>query len=153
MTLVTAVAVQQGLEQLKLNTLVKWPNDLLLEDGRKLAGILTESQSQSGDVKAIVIGIGLNIQRLADAPPEYGFLSDIGYLGSRSEVLEAILETLEFHIDHLNTPGHFGFCLNYLRKHSATIGRPVTNGIAVDINSDGSLLVQDSQGKLSSMYT
>jgi BirA family transcriptional regulator, biotin operon repressor / biotin---[acetyl-CoA-carboxylase] ligase len=39
----------------------KWPNDLLL-DGRKLAGILLESEtSASGGVEFVVIGIGVNL--------------------------------------------------------------------------------------------
>lgn len=152
-TLVTATALLQAFESLKIQALVKWPNDLLLLDGRKCAGILTEAQSTGTQLDSVIVGIGLNIQRLADAPPEYGFLSDTGYLGHKTEILESILDSCEFHFDHLDKPGHFGFCLGYLKEHSATLGKPISNGIAIDMNSDGSLLIQDSQGRLSSMYT
>ena len=152
-TLVTATALLQAFESLKLEMLVKWPNDLLLPDGRKCAGILTEAHSTGAELDAVIIGIGLNVQRTAEAPHEYGFLSDMGYLGGKAELLEAILSPLEFHFDHLDKPGHFGFCLSYLKERSATLGRPVSSGIALDINSDGSLLVQDAQGQLNSIYS
>jgi BirA family biotin operon repressor/biotin-[acetyl-CoA-carboxylase] ligase len=152
-TLVTATALLQAIEFLKIEALVKWPNDLLFPDGRKFAGILTEAHSTGNHLDAVIVGIGLNVQRTIEAPHEYGFLSDMRYLGSKTDILESILSPLEFHFDHLDKPGHFGFCLDYLRERSATIGRPVSNGIALDINSDGSLLVQDSQGKTISMYT
>jgi BirA family biotin operon repressor/biotin-[acetyl-CoA-carboxylase] ligase len=40
---------------------VKWPNDLLV-DGRKLAGILVESQSRGPAGTMAVVGIGLNVR-------------------------------------------------------------------------------------------
>ncbi|MEI6805158.1 MAG: biotin--[acetyl-CoA-carboxylase] ligase [Myxococcaceae bacterium] len=152
-TLVTATAILQALEALKLDLQVKWPNDLLLPDGRKCAGILTEAHSTGDKLDAVIIGIGLNVQRTIESPHEYGFLSDLDYIGGKAELLESLLSPLEFHFDHLDKPGHFGFCLEYLREHSATLGKPVSSGIALDINSDGSLLVQDSQGRVSSVYT
>ncbi len=152
-TLVTATALLQALETLKLDALVKWPNDLLLPDGRKCAGILTEAHSTGDKLDAVIIGIGLNVQRTTESPHEYGFLSDIGYVGVKAELLESLLSPLEFHFDHLDQPGHFAFCLSYLKERSATLGKPISNGIALDINPDGSLLVQDSQGKISSMHT
>ena len=40
-----------------LDCCVKWPNDLVSEDGRKLGGILVEGSSESDGIK---VGIGLN---------------------------------------------------------------------------------------------
>ncbi|MBA2505772.1 MAG: biotin--[acetyl-CoA-carboxylase] ligase, partial [Thermoleophilaceae bacterium] len=44
-------------------TRIKWPNDVWLGEGRKLAGILIEGRPQDGWA---VVGIGLNV----GAPPE-----------------------------------------------------------------------------------
>jgi BirA family biotin operon repressor/biotin-[acetyl-CoA-carboxylase] ligase len=46
---------------------IKWPNDVLLDD-RKVAGILAEGRPQEGWA---VLGIGLNVAlKIADLPPE-----------------------------------------------------------------------------------
>ncbi len=47
---------------------VKWPNDILL-DGRKLAGILVESRSESEKVLWVVVGFGVNMVRTEDEVP------------------------------------------------------------------------------------
>ena len=45
---------------------LKWPNDVLSLDGRKLSGVLIELVAR-GDKTFVLIGIGMN---LCDAPPE-----------------------------------------------------------------------------------
>lgn len=47
-----AVGVRLGL---------KWPNDLLAADGRKVAGMLTEARLDADSVRELVFGVGLNI--------------------------------------------------------------------------------------------
>lgn len=44
-----------------LNPPLKWPNDLVWEDGRKLAGVLTELGFEEGQVAWAVVGVGLNV--------------------------------------------------------------------------------------------
>ena len=62
-----------GLQQWASNSLgerlpleIKWPNDIYLE-GRKLGGILIESNFQAGKWAFSIIGIGLNINQLSFA--------------------------------------------------------------------------------------
>lgn len=52
-----ALAVRSTLEKYSIKAMVKWPNDVLV-NGRKIAGILAESESQAG---ALILGIGLNV--------------------------------------------------------------------------------------------
>mgnify|MGYP006424113615 CR=1 FL=1 len=47
---------------------IKWPNDLYCR-GRKLAGILTESRTQSWETTDMVVGVGLNINMDSAAFP------------------------------------------------------------------------------------
>lgn len=57
--LVIGLAVAEAVEALShLHIELKWPNDLLL-DGRKLAGILCESE-RDGARAALVVGVGVN---------------------------------------------------------------------------------------------
>jgi BirA family biotin operon repressor/biotin-[acetyl-CoA-carboxylase] ligase len=46
----------------KLRFTVKWPNDILA-NGKKIAGILTESSLRDKDVIFVVVGIGLNVNQ------------------------------------------------------------------------------------------
>ena len=54
----------QELYQIKLN--IKQPNDLLL-NGKKIAGILTQSSSLNGRVNELIIGIGFNVNQMVFA--------------------------------------------------------------------------------------
>ena len=66
LSLAVGLAIQQALQELGVETHLKWPNDVLF-NGQKLAGILIEMASASPEEPAsVVIGIGLN----TDASPE-----------------------------------------------------------------------------------
>jgi BirA family biotin operon repressor/biotin-[acetyl-CoA-carboxylase] ligase len=56
-----SVCLCKVLELYNLNPKIKWPNDVLI-NGKKIAGILSESVMQNGgECKGIVLGIGVNI--------------------------------------------------------------------------------------------
>ena len=48
---------------------IKWPNDLLT-GGKKIAGILTEMNSEMDKINYIITGIGINVNNQADSLPE-----------------------------------------------------------------------------------
>lgn len=52
---------------------LKWPNDLL-KDGKKLAGILSELVNIHQDQAQVVVGLGLNLGVVPDAPPSATWL-------------------------------------------------------------------------------
>ena len=59
-TMMAAVAVCQAIDQMSDGQpRIKWPNDVLV-DGKKAAGILTESMVQMDGVEFVVCGIGIN---------------------------------------------------------------------------------------------
>lgn len=59
-TMMAAVAVCEAIEQASgSQPHIKWPNDVLV-DGKKAAGILTESMVQMDGVEFVVCGIGIN---------------------------------------------------------------------------------------------
>lgn len=45
---------------------LKWPNDLLAADGRKIGGILCESSLSSTGITFTVVGIGINVLQTVD---------------------------------------------------------------------------------------
>ncbi|HXY23597.1 MAG TPA: biotin--[acetyl-CoA-carboxylase] ligase [Candidatus Acidoferrum sp.] len=81
-----------------LVTDLKWPNDLLVR-GRKVGGILTEMHAEPGQVRFIIVGIGLNVNQenfageLADTATSLRLES--GKPQSRMELLVRLLREFE----------------------------------------------------------
>jgi BirA family biotin operon repressor/biotin-[acetyl-CoA-carboxylase] ligase len=126
--------------------LVKWPNDVLLED-RKLAGILVEARPSGGWA---VLGIGINVAvDPAALPPE---LRDrAATLGRPPSALEPTLrELLAALAARLDEPA--AASLDALRARDALRGRAVRwsggAGTGAGIDAAGSLLVRLADGSV-----
>ncbi len=67
----SALAVREALHDVcGVDTLIKWPNDLLA-GGRKICGILIESKPSAAGRRAYAIGVGINCLQHADHfPPD-----------------------------------------------------------------------------------
>lgn len=59
---IASVAVHKTLDLYAPNQIfIKWPNDLISESGKKIAGILTTTVTEDNIFKRIIVGIGINI--------------------------------------------------------------------------------------------
>jgi BirA family biotin operon repressor/biotin-[acetyl-CoA-carboxylase] ligase len=87
-----------------LEASTKWPNDVLIQ-GKKVAGILTEAQSDPDQVHFLIMGIGINVNHTAadlEGPFRYPATSmalELGYTLKRPELLALYLEGLEVDYD------------------------------------------------------
>lgn len=59
-TKLCAVSIVRALKRMKIDAKLKWPNDVYV-DGKKLAGILTETVFEEEQIRAVIVGIGLNV--------------------------------------------------------------------------------------------
>lgn len=57
-----ALSIKAALEQYGIQSSVKWPNDVLVND-QKIAGILIELQVSGTRVRSAIVGIGLNVNQ------------------------------------------------------------------------------------------
>ena len=55
-----SVCLCKVLESYGIESQIKWPNDVLI-NGKKIAGILSESVIQGGNFKGIILGVGVNL--------------------------------------------------------------------------------------------
>jgi len=134
---------------------IKWTNDVYVA-GRKLAGILVESQLRGDQLSALVVGIGLNVHMLV-LPEEIAHLAtSLALLESpclaRETLLVDILAALEKRTAQYQAHGLPGILVE-LREHDAIIGKRVRvlghQGIARGISDTGALLLElESPGQL-----
>ncbi|MCF3642024.1 biotin--[acetyl-CoA-carboxylase] ligase [Rhizobium sp. TRM95111] len=95
--LAVAVAVQAAIASVMppgVDVRVKWPNDILV-DGRKVCGILVESETLAAGGQAVVIGIGINVA----VAPDHGLypvatLRDFGCAASPDELFAHLFRAM-----------------------------------------------------------
>ncbi len=129
---------------------LKWPNDLLAPDGRKLAGVLLEADLRGEDVRYLLLGIGLNVHK-APLPPEAACLEAYRPGLRRVDLLATLLDRLEYWYDRLAEAD--AIC-DAWRRHSYTLGQPVRietagdliEGLAEDVEPSGALRVRLPDG-------
>jgi BirA family biotin operon repressor/biotin-[acetyl-CoA-carboxylase] ligase len=158
-TLTTAVAVARALKRVTgVSPGIKWPNDLLLA-GKKLGGILTEMETESEQIRHVVVGLGLNVNNPAFPaelePLATSLLLATGRRHSRVEILQAWLEEFEELYGRF-LAREFAGILDEWRSLTVTLGRRVTVrqgpvticGQALEVAPDGALLVETDAGEV-----
>jgi BirA family biotin operon repressor/biotin-[acetyl-CoA-carboxylase] ligase len=155
-----AVATAEAIEKCSgLQPLIKWPNDILLKD-RKVAGLLNEIQSETDRIHFVILGIGVNLnidERMF--PKEIRSIAtslkrERGEAVLRKEFLRYLLEELERWYKVLLEEGGDAV-LTAWRKRSQIKGKSVRvtsfgetlTGIAVDVDSSGSLILKTENGE------
>jgi BirA family biotin operon repressor/biotin-[acetyl-CoA-carboxylase] ligase len=132
---------------------VKWPNDVLVGD-RKIAGILAEMEAEADQVAYVNIGVGVNVNNnLAPAMLEPVTMRQLkGRPVSRKQLLACFLDRFEVRLDSANMETVIGAW----KTLSVTLGRQVkiitlqgeTAGRAVDVDANGSLVLELADGSL-----
>ncbi len=153
LTLAVGLAVRDAVAmRVELDVQVKWPNDVLV-GGRKLAGILVESQVTGGALSAVVVGVGLNVA-MRELPDEIqSTATSLALLGAadldRETLLVDFLQALERRVRSYERAG-LEPMLEDLARHDALEGKRVRidaiSGIVRGIDRDGALLVEDDAG-------
>jgi BirA family transcriptional regulator, biotin operon repressor / biotin---[acetyl-CoA-carboxylase] ligase len=166
MTLVAAVAVTRAIEEVAgVNPSIKWPNDILI-DGKKVTGILTELQADPDCVKAIILGIGINVnQNEEDFPEELKSIATSlkmvsGKTINRAELIAKTLEFLE-HYTNLYVAHGFSPIKLLWEGYSNTVGKRIRavmfnetiEGIAMGITEDGMLNLKLDDGSIRGIFS
>ncbi|MBF0210115.1 MAG: biotin--[acetyl-CoA-carboxylase] ligase [Desulfamplus sp.] len=145
----------------KLDVTIKWPNDILFKD-KKVAGLLSEMETDGDTIAFVNIGIGINVNN----NPEIEQPNAISIKGalvrsvedeiSKIELLHLFLD--EFENQLLKIESTESYSLNIIdewKEMTSTIGRSVKietfndiyEGVVVDVDESGALIIMDSQGE------
>jgi len=147
-------SVAKALKELYgLNAVVKWPNDVLVNE-KKISGVLIEGKKKLSI--ALFVGVGVNVNN--EIPEELkekavSIKEVLTRQVSRAPLLARILQEIEETYSKLleektdeilrewrSLAGTLG------KKVKVVTGEEVIEGVAVDVTSDGSLIVVDRAG-------
>ena len=164
MTLLSAVAAARALIGLTdRDVQIKWPNDIFMQ-GKKVAGILTELSAEQDRINYLVAGLGINVNTKVFSPDIAGKATSVfletGDAFSRVHLLCEYLKQVEFYYNLSQSSG-FGPVLEEWRALSYLHGRRVrvrffkdtVEGVVVDIDANGALVVKDDKGVSKHIYS
>lgn len=162
LTLLASVAICEAVKKVTgLDARLKWPNDIFIEN-KKLAGILTEINAELDHVHFMVIGFGINVNN--DRHSLIGGATSLKEQKdehiSRIGLLQEILRRIEEEYLLLQKNGADKI-IDKWRANNMTIGRRVKiisqndhlEGHALDIESDGGLLIRTDTGLIKKVMT
>jgi BirA family biotin operon repressor/biotin-[acetyl-CoA-carboxylase] ligase len=156
LSLVAALAVTDALAGAGVTARIRWPNDVLV-GGSKICGILPDAVcGTDGRVEHAIVGIGINVDQRSFPPELAGQATSLrlltGHAHDGARVEAAVLTALGVRYEAWLSGG-FGALRDAWRSRSSTIGTRVglpdgADGMAVDVDGDGALLVDVGGGTL-----
>ncbi|PKM78847.1 MAG: biotin--[acetyl-CoA-carboxylase] ligase [Firmicutes bacterium HGW-Firmicutes-15] len=161
LTLLCAVVVAETIKKVTgCAAGIKWPNDILI-GGKKVCGILAESNFSNGSPEYVIIGIGINVNLdQPDLPADRLDTStslklELGQRVSRLTVLKQFICTWDQHYQGFLEGGQ-GYLRHHWIQNNVILGRNVTinkendsiSGQAIDISENGGLIVRLADGNI-----
>jgi BirA family biotin operon repressor/biotin-[acetyl-CoA-carboxylase] ligase len=160
LTFVAALAVTHTIRSYHLPARIKWPNDVLVH-GKKIAGILLESELRGAQVSYVIIGIGVNLNTsLADLSAEVrSTATSLSNEHGATIAYDEFLSTFFHQFDRfyqLFSVGDFNQIIEAWKQQSDILGNAIKvrtmngiiQGIAVDVDQAGFLLVKSPDGTM-----
>lgn len=157
LALASALAVARACDPVAAVGL-KWPNDVVDGEGRKLGGILIETVIDGDALSAAVIGIGLNVAwarddmpaEIRDGATSLAELADgpIDPVALLSRLLDALSDEISA-VERGDSPleRYRGRCVTLGTEVEVAVGESTLSGRAVDLDETGALLVQTAMGR------
>lgn len=151
------LGVAQALEELaSVQAGLKWPNDILVR-GRKIAGILTESVVQEGEISHVVVGVGVNVN--VKSFPEHlintatSICLEIGAPVDQEAFVAVLFRHLDTVYQRFLARGFPALADAWTRRDTLkghrvhlNTGTQMLEGIARGISLDGALLLETPTG-------
>ena len=160
LTMMAGLSAHEAIQaQTGLTVDLKWPNDLLI-NGKKVGGILTEMHAEPGQVRFVIVGIGLNVNQEKFAG-ELGAIAtslrmEAGKTQSRLELLVRLLREFENDYNQFTREGAASVTRKFAVISSYAHGKKVrvTNGVesftgtTAGLGPEGLLQVKRDDGEV-----
>jgi BirA family biotin operon repressor/biotin-[acetyl-CoA-carboxylase] ligase len=133
-----ALGVAEGLESLGVQATLKWPNDVVLADG-KLAGVLLEMSAEIDCVHWVVAGCGVNVVRSAVSVAGAAYVSDAREV-STAAVAAALLDGIAGVYREVSAGGFAAVADRYRARHAlrgAAVVRDLTGALVAEGEIEG----------------
>ena len=165
LTLVAAMAVEKAInEMLDVGAMIKWPNDLIIDD-RKICGILTEMSSDMDGIRHVVVGIGINVNQTT-FPEEIHQMATSLTLASGKKVRRAALvaaimnDFRDYYQSFIKTADmsllaepYNRVLVNRSKQVSVIEPAGTWTGRALGINDQGELMVEQEDGRVKNILS
>lgn len=160
LTQTAAASVVKAINELKIKAYVKWPNDIVVNH-KKVCGILTEMNAELTKINYVVVGIGINVNIEECQIPEdiknvaTSLSIELKASVNRQELVAIVLNNFEKLYTKFVNDNDIKASIDVCKENSALLGKEIliiTRGKsieakALDIDADGRLLVEYSDGK------
>jgi BirA family biotin operon repressor/biotin-[acetyl-CoA-carboxylase] ligase len=157
LTILSSVAAVDAVEAVAgFRPHIKWPNDLVA-DGRKLAGLLIETEPEGARLAFAVVGIGINVAHEAnDFSPELrGMATSLrmvtGQAYRRADLLVALLKALDQRLERPFAEVREAWAASSLtlgQRVTLTTSRGLRHGQALGLDETGALLLRNDSGEV-----
>jgi BirA family biotin operon repressor/biotin-[acetyl-CoA-carboxylase] ligase len=160
LTMMAGLSARTAIEAVTgLSVDLKWPNDLLIR-GKKAGGILTEMYAEPGQIRFVIVGIGLNVNQekfsgeLAERATSLRV--EAGKAQSRMELLVRLLREFEADYSRFLREGlasvvaRFESASSYARGKRVRVSTGVESytGTTAGLGPEGLLQVEREDGRL-----
>ncbi len=159
-TMLTGIAAAEAIkEETDLDSRMKWPNDIIIND-KKVCGILVEGSTVKDNLEFLIVGIGVNVNN-DFFPGNYlypptSLKIEKGDAVSRENILRKLLEKIEIWYHILIKQKKSSLILKRCRELSHSIGKNISirmvneslTGYVMDIDKTGYLILKTESGEI-----
>jgi BirA family transcriptional regulator, biotin operon repressor / biotin---[acetyl-CoA-carboxylase] ligase len=157
LSMTTCLASRKFLQLSCNNVQVKWPNDLYVA-GKKSGGILIENTLEKQDVRASILGVGINLNQTEFPSEILNATSVLLNSGKKSDIEKSLLTFYSLLVENLQILDQKRYTeikesymeslygLGVMLHYKDTYGE--FDGIIQGIEDTGELLIKDSKGKI-----
>ena len=158
LTMASSVSIVQGIKEATgLNSVIKWPNDILI-NGRKVCGILTELDAEMDRINYAVVGIGINVNNKLSEDLKLkatSLVQETGSCVSRLKLLRSILKCFDENYGRLLSGDYESVRASWF-SHANIVGREILvhgektilKGVVSSVDESGCLILGTGNGSV-----